>query len=199
MLLCQHYKLLCFIKKIIIMTNEDKIFWLTECSGLPQEKIEEYIAILDKLEQQKRAMSQEQIMAYAAKIRPVLFGSNGEAGICPKENDKELYWLKSTPIATTSCTFKPQVIAKAEGLKEIGRIVSYHSYGGYYIFLRPSADEAIYQCPKEILDKACAFAFMTPTTEIRDIYNSNLDLHKLTTVYFEGTVPPEIANDPIKW
>lgn len=181
------------------MKYEDKIFWLRECSRLPQEKIEKYVAILDKLEQQKQAMSQEQIMAYAAKIRPVLFGSSGEVGICPKENDKELYWLKSTPIATTSCTFKPEVIAKAEGLKEIGRIVSYHSYGGYYGFLRPSADEAIYQCPKEILDKACAFAFMTPTTEIRDIYNSNLDLHKLTTVYFEGTVPPEIANDPIKW
>ncbi len=181
------------------MKYEDKIFWLKECSGLPQEKIMKYVAILDKLEQQKQAMSQEQIIAYAAKIRPVLFGSNGEVSICPKENDKELYWLKSTPIATTSCTFKPEVIVKAEGLKEIGRIESYHSYGGYYGFLRPSADEAIYQCPKEILDKACAFAFVTPTLDIRTIYNSNLDLHRLTTIYFEGIVPPEIANDPIKW
>lgn len=188
-----------FHKKIIIMKYEDKIFWLRECSRLPQEKIEKYVAILDKLEQQKQAMSQEQVMAYAAKIRPVLFGLNGEIRIYPRKDDTELYWLKSTPIATTSCTFNAKVIAKAEGLKEIGRIVSYHSYGGYYGFLRPSADEAIYQCPKEILDKACAFAFMTPTLDLRTLYDSNLDLHRLTTIYFEGAVPPEIADTPIEW
>ncbi|MDY4842190.1 MAG: hypothetical protein SO314_07495 [Alphaproteobacteria bacterium] len=181
------------------MTNEDKIFWLRECSGLPQEKIEEYIAILDELEQQKRAMSQEQIMAYAAKIRPVLFGSNGEARICPQKNDEELYWLKSTPIATTSCTFMPEAIAKAGGLKEIGRIESYHPFSGYYGFLRPSAAEAIYQCPTEILNKACAFAFVAEDLDVRSVCDFNIDMHKLTTVYFEGTVPPEIVNDPIKW
>ena len=137
--------------------------------------------------------------AYAAKIRPVLFGSNGEAVLDPKPQDKELYWIESTPIATVSAAFYRKVIGRADGLKELGRIESYHPFHGYYIFLRPSTADAIYQCPKDILDKVCAFAFVTPDLDVRTTCDFNLEMHKLTIVYFEGEVPQEIAATPIEW
>lgn len=174
--------------------------WITTCCPeLSQSQKEQYLAILDNLEKQKQALSQEEVMAYAAKIRPVLFGSNGEAVLDPKPEDKELYWIESTPIATVSAAFYRKVIGRADGLKEIGRIESYHPFHGYYIFLRPSTADAIYQCPKEILDKVCAFAFVTPDLDVRTTCDFNLEMHKLTIVYFEGEVPQEIAATPVEW
>ena len=64
--------------------------WITTCCPeLSQSQKEQYLAILDNLEKQKQALSQEEVMAYAAKIRPVLFGSNGEAVLDPKPQDNQ--------------------------------------------------------------------------------------------------------------
>ncbi len=140
--------------------------------GLSEEEATKVIQLLEELEAKKTAMSPSEILEYAKKIKPLR-----------KNKHEELFWLQSTAIATTSCFYINKQIQKAEGLTEVARIKSYHTYGSYYGLLCPSTDEAIWQCPKEILDKVCAFEFYTPSFDLADVYDSNLDRHILTTIY----------------
>ncbi|MFV0626450.1 MAG: hypothetical protein ACK5N8_03770 [Alphaproteobacteria bacterium] len=180
------------------MTKEEreaKIQSLINFHGLSEEDaqktvqiLEEHNQILEELEAKKKLMSPSEILEYAKKIKPLRKNENGE-----------LFWLQNTAISTASCFYNNELIQKAEGLIEVARIKSYHTYGGHYGFLRPSADEAIWQCPKEILDKVCAFEFYTPSFELADIFDANLDRHVLTTIYYQGTVPQNLLDEPVKW
>ena len=152
------------------------------------------------LSSSSKRMPKEEIMAYARKIRPLVRGTLDNAMLMPENQDKPLYWAKPARIRTESFTFRADAaLMKAEGLQEIGRIITYHRYGGYRKYLRPSADEAIYQCPKEWLDKVCAFEIQIDSNRMEDIYDSRLDCHVLRTVYYTGTLPEEIANLPVEW
>lgn len=170
-------------------------------------KLEDYpqkakhIAILKQLQKQEEDLPQEMVMNYASKIKPVMRGNARKVSIDPDEyKNGTLFWIPSVPIHTQSVTFKTsKPLCQAQGLKEIARIVTYHRYGGYYGFLRPSTDEAIIQCPKEILDKVCAFEFVAETLDFGQIYNHRLDRHVLTTVYYAGTLPDQIATQCVKW
>lgn len=145
-------------------------------------------------------MSQEEILAYARKIRPLVRGTKKDALLRLYNQKKQLYWAKPAKISTESFTFRADsALMKAHGLTEIGRIATYHRYGEYYGFLRPSVDEAIVQCPKEWLDKVCAFEFQIDSNQIADVYNIALDRHVLRTIYYTGTLPEEIAGLPVEW
>ena len=158
------------------------------------------LATLEKLLQQENAMSQKERLSYAKKIKPLMRGTSGYVELGPQTKAQELYWIPAYPISTQSFAFSCHCPLKpAKGLKEIGRITTYHRYGGFYGLLRPSTDEAIIQCPKEILDKVCAFEFQTDTLEFRKVYHAGLDRHILTTVYYEGSLPEDIAAQDVRW
>ena len=59
--------------------------------------------------------------------------------------------------------------------------------------LRPTIADAIIQCPKDILDQVVAFEFVAPSRDTKDYYDKVLGMHVLTTVYYAGVVPQEIA------
>lgn len=180
------------------MDIKEQIAFLREHKYLPQKQLQQTIAVLEKLYEQEQALSQTEVMAYAAKIRPLIRGSEKHVSILIK--NAELFWAQNAPIHTESFSYNHKTpLQKAEGLTEIGRITTYHRYGGYCAFLRPSVDEAIYQCPKEWRDKICAFEYHAASDRLADIYNSKLDRHVLTTIYYAGKIPASVAALPIKW
>ena len=181
------------------MTTRDRIEFIKR-STLDNEIKANLLLILEKLLKQEECMTRKDILAYAEKIKPVMRGSKDYIGISPYMDGKELFWIPSYPIHHQSfCYICHHPLKKAEGLKELARITTYHNYGGFHGLLRPSTDEAIIQCPKEILDKVCAFEFQTDTLDMRKVYHAGLDRHILTTVYYEGTLPKDIAAQFVSW
>lgn len=180
------------------MKTKEQIDWIKQRGTKRQKEL--LLPTLEKLYTQEEAMSKEEILDYAKKIKPVMRGTKKYVALSPEDENKQLFWIPAFPISTqsfsflSSCPLKPAV-----GLKEICRITTYHRYGGYRAFLRPSTDEAIIQCPKEILDKVCAFEFQTKTMEYSKIYHAGLDRHILTTVYYEGSLPEDIAAQNVSW
>ncbi len=180
------------------MYMKEQIDWIKKIGTERQKEL--LLPILEKLYSQEKAMSKEEIMAYAKKIKPLMRGSEKYVRLAPSTKEQKLFWLPSCPISTDSFAYScHQPLKPAEGLKEIGRITTYHRYGGYYGFLRPSTDEAIIQCPKEILDKVCAFEFQTDTLDFPKVYHAGLDRHILTTIYYEGKLPEDIAAQEVSW
>ncbi len=180
------------------MKTKEQIDWIKQ-RGFERQK-ELLLPILEKLLQQEEAMTKEEILFYAKKIKPVMRGTEEYVALSPDIEKKDIFWIQAFPISTESFSYSCHFPLKpAVGLKEICRITTYHRYGGYRAFLRPSTDEAILQCPKEILDKVCAFEFQTKTMEYSKIYHAGLDRHILTTVYYEGTLPTDIAAQSVSW
>lgn len=180
------------------MKTKEQIDWIKRNGQYKEKKF--LLPVLEKLLIQEKAMTKEEILAYAKKIKPLMRGTKNCVAFSPKTENKKLFWIPSYPISTKSfCFLCHQPLKQAEGLKEIGRITSYHRYGSYCGFLRPSTDEAIIQCPKGILDNVCAFEFQTTSLELCDIYHVGLDRHVLTTIYYEGTLPEDIAAQEVTW
>ncbi len=189
---------LLFIK-IFIMSTRDQIEFIKRATYNEEFKTK-LITILEKLLKQEESMTRKEILAYAKKIKPVMRGSKKYVALSPENEGNTLFWIPAYPIHHQSFSYVcHHPLKKAEGLKEIARLTTYHTYGGYHGFLRPSADEAIIQCPKEILNKVCAFEFQTDTLDFRKIYNAGLDRHILTTVYYEGSLPEDIAAQEVSW
>lgn len=166
-----------------------------KCAG-KQAKVDELLElhrIVVKLEQQEQNFTREQIMQYAQRIRPVMRGRD-----LHHPNDDGLYWVEPCKIHGESCFFNRQEIRKAENLQQLATVTTYHDYGGYYGFLRPSVDEAIMQCPTEILDKVCAFEFVKNNNDAT-IFNNKINKDVLQTIYYGGTLPDDLAAQPLEW
>ena len=66
--------------------------------------------------------------------------------------------------------------------------------------LRLSVDEAIFQCPKDILEQVVAFEFVIPEDlYIWNIYSDVLDRHVLKITYYSGDFPEKFKNRQIEW
>lgn len=181
------------------MSTRDQIEFIKRTTRNEDVKTK-LIAILEKLLKQEDSMTRKEILDYAKKIKPVMRGTAEYVALSPEIEKENLFWIPAYPIHHQSFSYVcHHPLKKAEGLKEIARLTTYHTYGGYHGFLRPSTDEAIIQCPKEILDKVCAFEFQTDTLDIRKIYHAGLDRHILTTIYYEGTLPEDIAAQDVSW
>ncbi len=181
------------------MTTKEQIDYLNQSAGkrLALKRCEEAIGILTKLEEQEK-MPQEEILRLAKKIRPLV--RVGKTTSVFQNQIKPLFWAEAPHIATKSFTFNSgRGIKIATGIHEIARITTYHRYGGFRVFLRPSVDEAIIQCPKELLDKVVGFEFQTDTLKASAVYDRFLDRHVLRTVYYTGELPEDIANLPVEW
>lgn len=182
---------------------------------------EEKQKILERLSAQEKRYTKEEILALAKRIRPVLRGTKHYVGIFPAgselysvlhetkamqhlkemaETGGKLFFVESHYVATRSFSFDEHYpLLEAPALTEVARITTYHKYGGYYGCLRPSIDEAIYQCPPELLDKVTAFELIAKSELFRDIYDQDLDRHVLTTIYYTGEIPEEITNLSLVW
>ena len=177
--------------------------------------------IKEQLSAQEKRYTKEELLTLAKRIRPVMRGSEHFVGMFPNGSELhsylheskafqhlqemaktggKLYFVEAPYVATRSFTYdEHHPLLEATGLTEIARITTYHRYGGFPGFLRPSIDEAIYQCPPEILDKVTAFEFVAPSERIRDVYDFYLDRHVLTTIYYTGEIPKEISELSLTW
>lgn len=216
-------------RKEIARDYDEQIRWRTKYFSGSKEQQQKALAILKQLKEQELAMSQAEIMAYAQKIRPVVRGSEFYVGVYAddldncrnnvsfltdgefklrflrhmqvvKEHGTALFWAKNAPIHSESFTYSNnEPFMPAFGLTEVARVKTYHRYGGYWGCLRPSADECIYQCPKDILDKVCAFEVRSAYPADVNPYNNAIDRHELVTIYYSGDVPQEVLAQEIKW
>ena len=126
-------------------------------------------------------MTKEEIMEAAKRMCPV------------KHKKGVLWWIRRLKIHNQSCTFEPKYICKAEGLTPIKTIKTYHKCG-YYGLLKPSVDEAIYQCPKDIIDNVVAFEFIIPENPtLGEVYDMKLNRHVIQTTYYTGTLSPKVG------
>ena len=187
----------CEIKDRITDLKEKRKEWLKIFESF--DRAEETLKLLDK---KRGLMSKEDVMKYAHKMHLLLRGDN--EGVC-FDNDlrrKGLYWSKGGAIST-ECTAREyqKPLMKASGLKKLGTITTYHSYGLSINSVAPSVDEAIWQCPKDWLDKAIGFEFRYKNSNPSMFlcYDPDLDLHVLETTYYEGVLPEKVANEPLTW
>ena len=216
-------------RKEIARDYDEQIRWRTKYFSGTKEQQQKALTILKQLKKQELAMSQDEIMAYARKIRPVVRGSElyvgvyaddldycqGNANIlqdgefklrllrhiqCVKEHGITLFWAKNVPIHSESFTYSNnEPFMPAFGLTEVAQVKTYHRYGGYWGCLRPSVDECIYQCPKDILDKVCAVEVRSAyPVDVNPYYNA-VDRHELITIYYSGNIPQEVSAQEIKW
>lgn len=138
-------------------------------------------------------MPKEEILRYAKKIRPLVRGDKGDV-LNPKNRNEPLWWAASPHSHIHGFTEDGTALKKAEGLTEFGRIITEHGIGEKYSlleFISPRVDEAIKRCPKQWLDKVTAF-------EVQ-VVSEVVNCHVLTTIYYTGEVPEDIANLPVEW
>ncbi|MBR5599195.1 MAG: hypothetical protein IKW39_04055 [Alphaproteobacteria bacterium] len=157
--------------------------------------------LLEELAKKRALMTKEDILKYANQMHCVMRGDfKGVSITTPEKYHRPLFFIDATGVATQSCTFSSKPIAEAKKLKKLGTITTYHSYGGHYVFLRPSADEAIWQCPKEWLDKATAFEFsFIKSDQLSEVYDCLLDCHVLETTYYQVELPDVVKEKKMTW
>lgn len=155
------------------------------------------------LEVMERKLPKAKALKLAKRIRPIMtLNSNGDFNMLLGSNnpDEEKYWVEGNKIYNQSYTFSGlrQTYEKAENLTEIATINTYHKCG-CPVFVKPSVYEVLYQIPQELLDKVVAFELFSPSNSVNDIYDSNIDRHKLVCVLYAGEMPQSVAEQEIIW
>jgi hypothetical protein len=115
----------------------------------------------------------EQITLLAERIKPVAeFNSKGKCYIKPVDLFKIAY------------TWDPKPASKANGLKALCDITTYHAYG-YYGCFKPSIAEVLAQIPQEHLEKVVAFEIVGSPQTCDDLNREqealNAGFHVATT------------------
>lgn len=90
-------------------------------------------------------ISERRILELAERIKPVV--TFEQEGRC---------YIKPVDLFSESYTWDPEPASKANGLKLLCDITTYHPYG-YYGSFKPSIAQVILQIPSEHLDKVVAF------------------------------------------
>ncbi len=175
------------------------------------------VEILKSLQKLEKSWSKEKLLAYAQKIHPLLRGSEiycsffdddetarillGEEHFRQhqrliKRYGKLLFWMKQVPLYCPLIV-QEKILQEASGLVELRRVTTYYNSDYSPAVLRPTIADAIIQCPKDILDQVVAFEFVAPSRDTKDYYDKVLGMHVLTTVYYAGVVPQEIAEQKV--
>lgn len=183
------------------MNTQERITSIRMQRYLSFERKRHAIDVLLRLDKQEQ-MPKEEVFAYAKKIRPLVRGTKKDAKLKPNNLRGMLYWANAPYIASDSFAGdEGNAIRRARGLTEVGRITAYCRNDDNYSFghLRPTAFEAITQCPKQWLDKVIAFEFQADSYDPAHFYDELLDRDFLRVIYYTGTLPEDIANRPLKW
>ena len=148
-------------------------------------------AMLKRLE----FMPQSELLERAFRIKPLVRMYDGRklnvAEECP---DSYLVYSKPFDVRESYYfDFKPQHAVRGddgkpltvEGVKEVGRFICYHRYGGYWMFIRPGVDEVLLQLPAEFVGKQVdAFEIKFSSTFCSEVWSQVLDMHVSTVILY---------------
>lgn len=195
------------------MNYSEKIVAARRYGFATMEVCEKKIELLKNLQKLAKSWSNEKLWEYAQKMRPLLRGSKIYCSFFDddklanyllsdelfrrhqrliKRYGKLLFWTEQVPVYC-SLSEGQEILQKASGLVELRRVTTYYDSDYSPAVLRPTIADAIIQCPKDILDQVVAFEFVAPSRDPKDYYDKVLGMHVLTTVYYAGVVPQEIA------
>ena len=156
------------------------------------------------LEKMEKNLPKEKALKLAKRIRPVMTQFQDE-NLCfalKAKTTGDKYWVDGGKIYNQSYTFlgfdKKHFYEKAENLTKVATITTYHECS-YPVFLKPSVYEVLYQIPQELLDEVVAFELFADSCFVNDIYDSNLNRHRLVCVLYSGTMPKSVADKEIIW
>ena len=199
------------------MNYSEKIAAARRYPYAAMEVREKRIEVLKNLQKLEKSWSKEKLLAYAQKMRPLLRGSKIYCSFfdddklanyllsdelfrrhqqLTKRYGKLLFWLEQVPVYC-SLSEGQEILQEASGLVELRRVTTYYDSDYSPVVLRPTIADAIIQCPEEILDQVVAFEFVAPSSNARDYFDNVLGMHVLTTVYYTGVVPQEIAEQKV--
>lgn len=159
-------------------------------------------------------ISIEELIARARKIKPLIRVANNRKVFQMNDvlNAKEsrLYFVKPVDVRQSYFfnfdikrsieTTEDGNLLEAKKVKEVGRFICYHEYGGYYAFLRPGVDEVLQQLPEDIdIDKISAFEIVFASSDLREIFNYEVDRHVSTVILYEleGGLPEEMKRQSV--
>ncbi len=199
------------------MNYSEKIAAVRRYPYAAMEVREKKIELLKNLQKLAKSWSNEKLLAYARKMHPLLRGSEiycsffdddklanyllGEEHFrrhqrLIKRYGKLLFWMKQVPLYCPLSEGQ-KILQEASGLVELRRVTTYYDSDYSPAVLRPTIADAIIQCPKDILKQVVAFEFVAPSSNAKDCYDEVLGMHVLTTVYYTGVVPQEIAEQKV--
>lgn len=175
--------------------------------------VQERNRIVSKLMKSEQ-MSTDDLIARARKIKPLIRIANNRKVFQMRElldaKKSRLYFVKpedvhqsyffNFDIKSSIETTEKGALLEAKGVKEVGRFICYHQYGGYYGCLRPGVDEVLQQLPEDIdIEKVSAFEIVFASSDFRDIYNYDVDRHVSTVILYElkGGLPEEMKRQPV--
>ena len=124
-----------------------------------------------------------------------------ETAALKKAAPKSLFWIKEVDPENIAFTWEPKAAGVASGLKKIGSIITYHTYG-YYGCFKPSIKEVLAQIPKELLAKVCAFETVMYSDDINGLLTPDQEYHKgKTTLYAmeEGGIKKLLRGEERNW
>lgn len=107
-------------------------------------------AALEDLLNRKRPLTDQVMRHMLTTIRPVV------------RRDGELRYIKTPEdLRGVAFTWSPVLAESADGLTEVGRIHTLHTWA-YYGFFKPSLEEVLTMIPPDMLDTAKAFETVGP-------------------------------------
>lgn len=199
------------------MNYSEKIAAAQRYPYAAMEVREKKIELLKNLQKLAKSWSNEKLLAYARKMHPLLRGSEiycsffdddklanyllGEEHFrrhqrLIKRYGRLLFWTEQVPVYCPLSQAQ-KILQEASGLVELRRVTTYYDSDYSPAVLRPTIADAIIQCPEDILKQVVAFEFVAPSSNAKDCYDEVLGMHVLTTVYYTGVVPQEIAEQKV--
>jgi hypothetical protein len=112
-------------------------------------------------------LEEPRLFELAAKIKPVYRPKRGSQLRFVKP-DGPNEGINLDYLRHTAYLWDPTPGPKAEGLKEIAKITTYHSYG-YYGLFKPDISEILAQIPAEHLDRCVAFELVDAPEDANDL------------------------------
>lgn len=126
-------------------------------------------------------MDRDEVIRRAETIRPVV------------RHDDSPHYISAVDLFEVAYTWDPKPTKKAEHLKEIQKIRTYHGYG-YYGLFKPSCAEVLAQIPKSLLGRVVAFEIIewpqTADDLNKEMVALNAGFHVATTMLYERIETP---------
>ena len=129
----------------------------------------------------KSKFNEAALIKLAREIKPVVKNKKGK-----------LHFIEPVDISEVSFMYDPRYSEPAKGLKEIGRVTTEHTTGGF--FFKPSVKEVLTQIPNYILNEnPVAFSILEGSASISDDRSTS----HATTVFYAGKLPEKIKKQPV--
>lgn len=158
-------------------------------------------------------LDSEELKRRAFRIKPLIrvIGKNiAPLGTTSEDTDSRLLYIKPFNIhASYTYCFKHQrdTVFDDDGkelpvqiIKEVGRFICYHRYGGYWQFVRPSVDEVLEQIPEEFLQQEVdAFEVCFASASLATVFAPNVNRHVSMVILYKcaNGLPEQVKNQSV--